>query len=95
MEPFAFTPPGGAEMVIILVVVILLFGARKLPELGSSVGKSIKNFKKGLEEGQDEVADGDEAGPTDADAERSADETSKASKNRAADGQDRSGAEDS
>jgi sec-independent protein translocase protein TatA len=45
---------GGPELVIILVIFILLFGARKLPELGSSVGKSIKNFKKGIDEGKDD-----------------------------------------
>lgn len=56
MDILGFTPPGGPEMIIILVVVILLFGAKKLPELGSSVGKSIKNFKKGIEESQDEGA---------------------------------------
>lgn len=41
---------GGPEMIIVLLVVVLLFGAKKLPELGSSVGKSIKNFKKGVAE---------------------------------------------
>ncbi|MGH8933206.1 MAG: twin-arginine translocase TatA/TatE family subunit [Egibacteraceae bacterium] len=41
---------GGPEMIIVLLVVVLLFGAKKLPELGSSVGKSIKNFKKGIAE---------------------------------------------
>lgn len=45
---------GGPEVIIILVVVIILFGAKKLPELGSSVGKSITNFKAGLREAQDE-----------------------------------------
>lgn len=50
--PFgAITAPGGPELIVILVIVILLFGAKKLPELGSSVGKSIKNFKKGIGDG--------------------------------------------
>lgn len=49
---------GGPEIVIILVIVVLLFGAKKLPELGSSVGKSITNFKAGMKEAQD---DDDEA----------------------------------
>lgn len=48
---------GGTEVIIILVVVIILFGAKKLPELGSSVGKSITNFKRGLREAQDDDAD--------------------------------------
>ena len=49
--------PQGAEWLIILVIALLLFGAKKLPDLGSSVGKSIRNFKKGMDEGkaEDEV----------------------------------------
>ncbi len=39
---------------LILLVVILLFGARRLPELGESLGKSINAFKKGLEGRDDE-----------------------------------------
>ena len=35
-------------------IVIVLFGARRLPELGSGVGKAIKNFKAGLS-GKDEI----------------------------------------
>jgi sec-independent protein translocase protein TatA len=56
MQTLAFTPPGGGELIVILIIVILLFGAKKLPELGSSVGKSIKNFKRGLDEGQADEA---------------------------------------
>lgn len=41
---------GGLEPVWLIVALILLFGAKKLPELGSSIGKSIKNFKKGMDE---------------------------------------------
>ncbi len=39
---------GFMEILLILVVVLLLFGARRLPEIGASFGKSIKEFKKGL-----------------------------------------------
>ncbi|MGH3666489.1 MAG: twin-arginine translocase TatA/TatE family subunit [Egibacteraceae bacterium] len=45
---------GGPELVIVLLIFILLFGARKLPELGSSVGKSIKSFKRGLSESDED-----------------------------------------
>lgn len=41
---------GFMEILLILVVVLLLFGARRLPEIGASFGKSIKEFKKGLSE---------------------------------------------
>jgi sec-independent protein translocase protein TatA len=39
---------GLMEMVIILVVVLIVFGANRLPALGDSLGKSIKNFKKAV-----------------------------------------------
>ncbi len=45
---------GITELVIILVIVIIIFGAKRLPELGSGVGKAIKNFKKATT-GQDEI----------------------------------------
>ena len=34
--------------IIVLVVVVILFGPKRLPELGSSLGEGIRNFKKGL-----------------------------------------------
>jgi len=43
--------PGPFEMVIILVVVMLLFGAKRLPGLSRSLGKSLSEFKRGKEEG--------------------------------------------
>ena len=45
---------GPLEIGGILLLFILLFGAKKLPDLGSSVGKSIKNFKKGMNEGKED-----------------------------------------
>jgi len=42
---------GWPEILIILVIVLLLFGAKKLPELARSLGKSINEFKKGKDEG--------------------------------------------
>lgn len=36
------------EILLILVAVLLLFGAKRLPEIGSSFGKSIRAFKRGL-----------------------------------------------
>ncbi|HEY8278468.1 MAG TPA: twin-arginine translocase TatA/TatE family subunit [Bdellovibrionota bacterium] len=38
---------------VIVLVVVLLFGSRRLPELGSAMGKGIRAFKKGLE-GEDD-----------------------------------------
>lgn len=39
---------GPMELGIILVIVVVLFGARRLPEIGSGFGKAIANFKTGL-----------------------------------------------
>lgn len=39
---------GIGEGLILLVIVLLLFGGKKLPELGSSMGKALTNFKKGM-----------------------------------------------
>ena len=52
---------GLPEILIILAVLLLLFGARKLPELARSLGKSTKEFKSGMREGVDEE-DGQEPG---------------------------------
>ena len=41
---------GVTELIIILVIVVVLFGAKKLPEIGSGIGEAIKNFKKSTSE---------------------------------------------
>ena len=43
---------GWPEILLILVVVLLLFGAKRLPDLARSLGKSMHEFKKGREEGE-------------------------------------------
>ncbi|VGO20607.1 Sec-independent protein translocase subunit TatA/TatB [Pontiella sulfatireligans] len=43
--------PGGSEMVIVFLAILLLFGAKRLPELSRSLGKSLGEFRKGQEEG--------------------------------------------
>lgn len=45
---------GFQELLVILVIILLLFGSTKLPALGRSLGEAIKNFKKGVREGQKE-----------------------------------------
>jgi sec-independent protein translocase protein TatA len=53
MTLLAVTMPGVPEMIIIALIFVLLFGAKKLPELGGAIGKSIKSFKDGVEEGKE------------------------------------------
>ena len=62
----AYSP--GPEWIVVLVIVILIFGAKKLPELARSVGKSTSEFKKGMSEGATET---DEAGTSDETEQRS------------------------
>ena len=44
---------GTTELIVILVIIMVLFGAGKLPEIGSGLGKAIKNFKKASNEEPD------------------------------------------
>ena len=41
---------GMPELLIILVIILIIFGVGKLPEIGSALGKGIKNFKKSMNE---------------------------------------------
>ena len=45
---------GTTELLVILGIVVLLFGARRLPEIGAGMGKAIRNFKSGIS-GKDEI----------------------------------------
>lgn len=50
-----FSNLGFPEIMLILVVVLLLFGAKRLPEVGSSIGKGIREFKRSLSDTQDAI----------------------------------------
>ncbi len=55
MDTLAFIPgmQGGQEVLLIVFIILLLFGAKKLPELSRSLGKSLGEFKKGQQEGSE------------------------------------------
>ena len=40
----------GFDLIVILIIALLIFGPKKLPEMGSAIGKSIKEFRKGMNE---------------------------------------------
>jgi len=44
--------PGGSEIILIIFIILLLFGAKKLPDLARSMGKSLGEFKKGQQESE-------------------------------------------
>lgn len=43
---------GMPELIVILVIVVIVFGAGKLPEIGSGIGQGIKNFKKATQDAE-------------------------------------------
>jgi sec-independent protein translocase protein TatA len=55
---------GTPEIIVILIIALLLFG-RKLPEIARSMGKSLNEFKKGMQETKDEVDKTVESGDKD------------------------------
>ena len=58
-----FSRIGWQEIVLILAVLLLIFGAKKIPEIARSLGKSLNEFKKGQQEGAS--PDSQEAGKKD------------------------------
>ena len=45
------------ELIVILVILVFLFGATKIPQIARALGKSVKEFKGGMREGDEEVKD--------------------------------------
>lgn len=45
---------GPMELTIILIIILIIFGAGRLPEIGSGIGKGIRNFKKSVSETENE-----------------------------------------
>ena len=44
---------GVSELIVILLILMLVFGASRLPQLGESMGKAIRNFKRGVSQNED------------------------------------------
>jgi sec-independent protein translocase protein TatA len=56
---------GPLEIAIVLVIALIIFGPKRLPELGKSMGKGIREFKGSLSmDDKDEIAAGSSARPT-------------------------------
>ena len=55
---------GPVEIVIILALILLIFGWRRLPEIGSSMGKGLRTFKSAITGEDEKTASGDTAPPT-------------------------------
>lgn len=45
---------GHTEIIVILAVIVIIFGAAKLPQLGSAIGQTVKNFRRGMREAKAE-----------------------------------------
>lgn len=45
---FLLGPIGPTELLLIVLIVVIIFGARRIPELGKSLGEGIKNFKRSI-----------------------------------------------
>lgn len=45
---------GMPELIVILVIIVIIFGAGKLPEIGSGIGKGIKNFKEATKQKEED-----------------------------------------
>ena len=50
---------GFGEILVLMLIILLLFGAKRLPEMGASIGKGIREFKRSLSDTQDAIM-GDE-----------------------------------
>jgi len=55
---------GMQELIIVMIIVVVLFGATRLPQLGSGIGKAIKNFKDGIGEVSEKEIEGKESSKT-------------------------------
>ena len=51
------------DLIVIFLILLLVFGAKRMPEIGRALGKTLLEFRKGLKEAEDEVKKTSEAEP--------------------------------
>ncbi|MFA5804661.1 MAG: twin-arginine translocase TatA/TatE family subunit [Melioribacteraceae bacterium] len=56
---------GAGEIILIVLVILILFGAKKIPELAQGIGKGMKEFKKALNDVQEDIKITDKKDSTD------------------------------
>jgi sec-independent protein translocase protein TatA len=61
------------ELIVVLVLALVVFGPKRLPEIGGAMGKGIREFKRGTSDLGESVTGSDEARPTDTPAQISRD----------------------
>ncbi len=61
------------ELIIVLVLALVVFGPKRLPEIGGAMGKGIREFKRGTSDLGESVTGGDEIRPADTPAQISRD----------------------
>lgn len=59
-----FNQIGMSEILVILVIALLVFGARRLPEMGAAMGKGIREFKKNISDVKTSLTEADAAPST-------------------------------
>lgn len=52
---------GMPELLVVLLIILLVFGAKRLPEMGASMGKGIREFKKSIKEVQETIDESDDS----------------------------------
>ena len=52
---------GVTEILLILLIILLLFGAKRLPEIARGMGKSVKEFKKGMKDIEEDIKKEDDS----------------------------------
>jgi len=52
--------PGPFELIIILVIVLLIFGGKRLKNIGGDLGSAIKGFKKSMKDGEEKIDNKDD-----------------------------------